>query len=558
MTTFTEPRTLGDSDSSSVRHGSTTLPPRATETLPALLRRRAATHPERLFVWCGDDRLTYREADARADRVASGFRHIGVEPGERVAIITPNRIEMLEMFLGLARLGAVQVPLNAYLKGQFLQYQLADSQATALVCDAAGWRAAEPLLGDLPQLRTVIHLDPPPGGLDAAGRSTVTYGEVTDVDPVELAEPGLDDLLSIVYTSGTTGLPKGCMLPHGYYARVSLRGVEWQGLTSDDVYMTALPLFHAAARMSVVGASLTAGATAVVEPAFSPSRVLQRARETGATILGGVGAMGVAFLSQPPAPDDREHDLRTIWFVPFTPEQQAETAERFGVALQCELYGQTECFPLTFNPSDGPRNHASDGLPAGDLEVKLIDDDGDEVPAGQPGEIVVRPRVRHSMFAGYWGKPEATLEAFRDLWYHTGDFGRADEQGFIRFVDRKKDTLRRRGENVSSVELEGAILQHPAVAEVAVHAVPSEVSEDEIKACIVLAAGHDPDPDVLFQHFKTSLPYYAVPRYVEFLESLPRNAVGRVMKHELRAAGLTAATVDLERLGLTISREERR
>ena len=532
--------------------------PPARTPLPDVLRRRAVEHPDRLFLWCGDATRTYGELDARTESIANGFAALGVQPGDRVAIITPNRIEMLELYFALAKLGAIQVPLNAYLKGQFLQYQLQDSQASTLVCDSAGWRAASQLLDDLPDLQRVVHLDP--GDASApAGVASVPYEALAAAPAtVERPTPSLDDISSIVYTSGTTGLPKGCTLTHGYYARVAARGVEWQGLTSDDVYLTMMPLFHAAARMIMVGATLVAGGTIVVEHEFSPSRILPRARETKATIFGGVGAMGVALMNQAPTDGDRDHNLRTLWFVPFSPTQQAEMRERFGVSAQCELYGQTECFPLTFNPLIGPRNDDSDGREASDLEVRLIDEQGDEVPAGTPGEIVVRPRQRHAMFAGYWGKPEASLEAFRDLWYHTGDFGRADADGFIKFVDRKKDTIRRRGENVASLELETAIGAHPAVAEVAVLAVPSDVSEDEIKACLVLHPGAQVEIGDLFEFFKEHLPYYAIPRYVEYLDELPRNAVARVMKHQLRADGITATTIDLQAEGLTVARSERR
>ena len=175
-----------------------------------------------------------------------------------------------------------------------------------------------------------------------------------------------------------------------------------------------------------------------------------------------------------------------------------------------------------------------------------------------PGEITLRPRHRHAMFEGYWRKPEATLEAFRGLWYHTGDFGRRDERGFVSFVDRKRDALRRRGENVSSVELESAIITHPNIAEAAVHAVPSALTEDDIKACIVLGDGVELTPEAAFEFFRSTLPYFAIPRYVEVLDELPRNAVARVMKHLLRDRGVTAETWDFEALGFSVTRSERR
>lgn len=245
--------------------------------------------------------------------------------------------------------------------------------------------------------------------------------------------------------------------------------------------------------------------------------------------------------------------------VPFPPDRQDEFRERFGIDAWAEAYGQTECVPVTANPLSGDRSAASCGRPTPDLEVALLDDDDNEVATGQVAEICVRPRTPFSLFAGYWRKPETTLAAFSTLWYHTGDFGRRDPDGFISFVDRKKDAVRRRGENVSTVELENAIVAHPDIAEVAVHAVPSAATEDDIKACLVLQPGAELDPHTLFPFLRETLPYFAVPRYVEILDGLPRNAVGRVMKFQLRERPNTEDRVwDFERLGLTVRREERR
>lgn len=529
------------------------------QVLPALFDARVDLDADRPFLWCEGDTMTFGEAQQRSDRVAAGLTEAGVEPADRVALLTPNRTEMLELFFACARAGAVQVPLNAFLKGEFLRYQLDDAQASTLVTDEAGYRAVLPFVDQLPELRRIVLLDEHDADVGGPAR-VLTYGEL-EASTAPVPRPALDpdDLVSIVYTSGTTGLPKGCMLPHGYYARVSRCGVDFLGLGPDDVHLTAMPLFHAAARLLVVGSALFTGGTAAIMEAYSPRRLLEVATEIGATVTGGVGAMGAALLNLPPSDADRAHDIRLGWYVPFTPEQQDQVRQRFGFAdVTTELYGQTECFPAVYNHLRGTRNIASDGREAEDLEVRLVDDDENEVPVGVPGEITMRPRSRHAMFKGYWRKPKATLEAFRYLWYHTGDYGRRDEDGFVYFVDRKKDALRRRGENVSSVELEIAIGAHPKVAEVAVHAVPSELSEDDIKACVVLVEGTVLDPTEAFEFFKVELPYFAIPRYVEILDALPRNAVERVMKHQLRDRGVTEETWDLEALGLTVERAERR
>jgi crotonobetaine/carnitine-CoA ligase len=238
------------------------------------------------------------------------------------------------------------------------------------------------------------------------------------------------------------------------------------------------------------------------------------------------------------------------------PDRQVEFEERFGVPVAAESYGQTECIVIGIGDLREARRRGSAGRPARHLEVAIVDDDDNPLPAGQAGEIVVRPHKSNMMFKGYWNQPEATLETWRNLWHHTGDIGRQTEDGTLWIVDRKKDALRRRGENVSSIELEAAIRQHPEILDVAVHAVPSTLGDDEIKACIV--AGSELEPKELFHFFKSRLPYFAVPRYVEILEALPVNAVGRVRKQTLRERGVTTETWDFEALGMTVSRHERR
>ena len=512
-------------------------------------------HPDQGYLGSSDTLLSYADMDERSDRVAAGLAEKGVGPGDRVAVISSNRLEMLELFFACAKAGAAMVPLNVFLKGDFLRYQLEDSQAQTLVVDEPGFESAEPLLHLLPDLKRIVTLDTP---ADTAGE-VIRY-ESLRLSTAPVPEPDLDpaSLMSILYTSGTTGMPKGCMLPHGWYmngARVSSEMVEYR---TDDVLFTALPLFHAWAQGIVMGA-LVHHLTAWVDPIFSVTRLLDRFLETDASVFTGVGAMGMAMMGAPPMDNDRKHRLRVALMIPFTPEQQEAFLERFGATVLSQLYGQTECGAITYARLSERRNLGSIGRPAPYFEVRLHDDDDREVPTGEIGEIVVRPRVANALYLGYWRKPEATVDAWRNLWHHTGDYGRADADGFITFVDRKKDALRRRGENVSSQELERAIAGHPKLAEAAVHAIPSPMTEDDIKACIVLANADDPvTPDELFDFFKQVLPYFAIPRYVEFLPELPKNATLRVMKHLLRERGVTDNTWDLEAMGFEVSRDERR
>jgi crotonobetaine/carnitine-CoA ligase len=376
---------------------------------------------------------------------------------------------------------------------------------------------------------------------------------------LELSRPTPGDLAAIVYTSGTTGPSKGCRINQGYYVHI---GAVWQAaleMAPDDVYLTAFPLFHLSGQALALMATLHRGATLVLEPVFSASTFMERAGAVGATVVMGVGAMAQAILATPPSASDRAHSVRLCSWIPLPEARQLEFEARFGTAVSAEGYGQTECAPVTFSPASGERRRATAGRPAPWLDVRIVDDDDIEVPAGDVGEIVVRPLEPDSLFSGYWGRDGETIQTFRNLWHHTGDYGRMDGEGFVTFVDRKKDALRRRGENVSSMELEAAILRHPRITEVAVHAVESAATEDDIKACIVPGTV-EPEltADELFGFFAEHLPYFAVPRFVELVPDLPKNALGRVLKHELRARGVTPATWDFEKLGLSVERDRRR
>ncbi len=527
------------------------------DTVGALLARQAEQHGDAPYVTCAGERLSFAAADRRADAVAAGLAEVaGLEPGERVAVISDTRVEVIDLFLGAGRAGVVQVPINVYLKGQFLRHQLTDADPAALVVDAAGWEAAAGLVDDVDALRTVVCLDEPPA--DAAV-PLHPWDELADADPTGTPAPGLDagSLHSIMYTSGTTGLPKGCMLSHGYHTHAGRASQGMVGYREDDVALTALPLYHQWARGTLVGA-LTAGMHLVLDAQFSAGGWLDRVRETGATIFMGVGPMGRAILATDERPGDDDHDLRVAFMIPFGPDAEAAWVERFGCRVFSQMYGQTETGAITFTPVGEDAPPGTVGRPSPHFEVSLRDDADRPVGTGEVGEIAVRPVEPHSLFDGYWRRPAETVSSWRNLWHHTGDLARRDEDGLLWFVDRKSDAIRRRGENVSSMELEQAIGRHPAVAEVAVHAVPAELGEDDIKACVVAADGADPAPERLFEHFREELPYFAIPRYVELVESLPRNATMRVRKHRLRDRGVTADTWDLEELGLAVPRGERR
>jgi crotonobetaine/carnitine-CoA ligase len=525
--------------------------------VPEVLRHQARHNAERPFLKCGGDWLSFGELDRRSERLAAGLAGLGVTKGDRVATLVPNRIEFFEIFYAVAKLGAILVPFNAYLKGEFLRYQLTDSASSVLFTDEAGLAAALPLLADT-EVRTVVVIDET--DLGDGPTPVMKLADLLSDSAVPDVEITAADLLAISYTSGTTGMPKGCMLTHGYYTLMPTAYYEEGWFRPGrDVLFTPWPVYNAGghALANMIG---LVGANAVnYEPEFHASTFMARVREEKATVLWSTGMPGMAVLAQPPDPRDTEHCLRFACFVPLPTDRQQEFAKRFDVPVLEGTYGQTETVPTTISPVDGPRKPGTCGRPVWYLDVRIVDESDDEVSRGQPGEIVVRPKVPGGIYQGYWRKPQESLEIFRNLWHHTGDAGRMDDDGFVTFVDRKKDAIRRRGGiNVSSLELEMAVTRYPGVESVAAFALPSAMTEDEIVVAIVPRAGAELTPDGLFEFFKTELPYYAVPRYVKIRDSLPTNAMNRVMKQSLRDEGLAGETWDLEAMGFRVANSARR
>ncbi|SOD72097.1 crotonobetaine/carnitine-CoA ligase [Jatrophihabitans sp. GAS493] len=523
------------------------------DTVIATLAERVRQDADVDMVSCGQDWRSVGDVYRRARRIAAGLFELGVRPGERVASMMSNRDEAVDLFFACNFLGAIYVPLNVFLKGEFLRYQLADAEPRVVIADRAGL----PLIRQATageQFRNCLVV-----ALDDGDVGRIHFAEL-DVDGEQhWPDPTLDDISCLLYTSGTTGMPKGCIIGNGYLVNMCRAHQHFGWFTRDDTSLCPLPLYHGFALSALMDA-LVGGCRVAFDPEFSASGLLDRARELGATQLFGVGAMATALLATPTRPDDHHHQIDRAIFIPLSPQIRTQLERRFGVRAICEGYGQTEVVPATMgvggDVTDTGRASAGRAVPW--LDVQVLDEVGHVLPAGQTGEIVVRPREPYSMFSGYWRKEVETLAAWQDLWHHTGDLGFFDDDSRLFFVDRKKDALRRRGENVSSVELEQAILRHPAVVAAAAHAVPAGSNEDDIKVCLVLEADAVIAPADLFRFFSSNLPYYAVPRFVEIVDELPTNAVGRVLKHKLRDRWDSPATVDLKKLGLVVGRDARR
>lgn len=522
-------------------------------TLSEMFDQRVQNDPTTPFLHCGATTgrwLTLGELDLRSSRLAAGLSGIGVGRGDRVALLMPNRLEMIEILLAMAKLGSIQVPLNYWLKGDLLRYQLADCGARVLIADETGLGTVAPLLDGTSIDRVVL--------LDANDPRAIGYGDLledTVVQPVR-ARPG--DLLSISYTSGTTAEPKGCMLSTGYYVSVGRSYGDRRWVVPGDRVYAAFPLFHTSGQMVAFMSALVNDASIAVAPEFHASRFMSDAATIGATMLIGVGFHATAILHRPPDPADSAHPFRLAAWVPLPAEQQLQFEKRFNTPVVSEGYGQTECVPISASHVDGPRNVSSSGQPAPLVEIQIEAEDGTSAATGEVGEIVVRPKVSHAMFSGYWNRPQETVTTWRNLWHHTGDLGRIDGDGFVNFVDRRKDVIRRRGENISSAHIEGVLRELHEIADVAVCALPSPVGDDDIKACVVESSRGSIGPEMLFDFLRHRLPYFAIPRYIHLHESLPVNALGRVMKHKLRDEGLPSDHWDFEKLGLIVPRAERR
>lgn len=483
--------------------------------------------------------LSFAEAADGAARVAGGLGALGVGPGDRVLLMLRNRAEFALGWLGAATLGAVQVPVNVDYRGVFLEHLVDVSGAATLVVEGDLLDAIEASLPRLRSLRTVIVVgDPRP----LPGVRVVPFGELLAGAPSAVHPGRVQDAAAIHFTSGTSGVSKGAVVPNGAVHLLCSRNRELLGLDAGSVYLTELPLFHINAQMTVYAGLLTGG-RARIERRFSATRWLERVRASGATHTSLLGVMLGFLLAQPQAEDDAANPLAVAWTVPYTTAAAVTFRERFGLERVVTSYGSTELGMVARRGGSADGEEGSAGrVDDAHYEALVVDEDGAVVPPGEVGELLVRPRRPWTVAREYAGMPGETIRAFRDLWFHTGDAVRLDEDGSLWFVDRAAERIRRRGENIASAEVERVLLEHPDVRDAAVVAVRSEAAggEDEIKAVLVGDVG----ADEIWAWCDERLPYFAVPRYVELVDELPKTPTAKVQKTALREAGVGCATVD--------------
>ncbi len=518
-----------------------------------VLQQKVEQFGNREFFRFNDQVFGYKDFDRLSNQVAAGFQRLGLKKGDKVAIMMKNRPEFLFVWFGLSKLGAIEVPINTAHRGDLLTYMLDKSDCRFIVLDSSFVDRVEAVLKDLPKLEKILILQDQGETLPTLDRPTLDYRQVVDnsgkYDQVEVI---WSDPFIIMFTSGTTGPSKGSVMPQNYALYMGEVCWESAGYDEKDRLYNALPLFHGNAQVLSTMPALMSGARMVLAERFSASRFWEEVRRYQCTEFNYIGGILPILYKADPKPDDADNPLR-IMFGGGAPMDLFDAFEkRFGLTL-IEGYGMSEIgLPLMNTVSE--RKKGTCGKPRHDYEVRVVDDAGIEVGANIPGELLLRPKKPYSILLEYYKMPDKTVEAWRDLWYHTGDYLFYDEDGYFHFVDRKKDALRRRGENISSFEVEKVIRAHPAVLECTAIGVKSELGEDEVMVCLTLKPGHKLSPEELIAHCQKNMAYFMVPRYLRFMDSLPKTPTERVKKYELREQGVTPDTWDREKAGIKIER----
>ena len=492
---------------------------------------------------------TFAELRSLVISKAAGLQKLGVNRGDHVAVWMANGREALITFYAINYLGAVFVPFNTAYRGTILEHVLGNSDARLLIAHAGLLDRLEGI--NTAAITTVVTLGQPAAKIPF---------ETIDFSDVEGSEDELEPLASpiepwdnqsIIYTSGTTGPSKGVL--SSYLHLYTNAGPEsWHFVTGDDRYLVNMPIFHIGG-LGIPFVMLARGGSIALMENFSTDSFWDFVRKTECTVIFLLGVMATFLIKRPPAPDDRDNQVRVAFMVPLTAAAQP-FHERFGIDV-FTIFNMTEVSSPVVSEAN-PVKLGTCGKVRSGVDVRLVDAHDCEVPVGSVGEMIVRTDRPWAMNSGYHKNPEATAEAWRNGWFHTGDAFRRDEDGFFYFVDRVKDAIRRRGENISSFEVESEVMAHPDVREAAVIGVPSEFSEDEVMAVIAPVAGALIDQVELTQFLAARLPYFMVPRYIRILEALPKTPTAKVMKAELRKEGVTADSWDREAVGLKLRKEK--
>ena len=530
-------------------------------TIGRILADKADRIGDKTFlIWQGR-RISYAELDAMTNRYANGFAAHGIGHGDHVAVMLPNCPEFFGVVWGLGKLGAVAVPLNTAAKGDMLRYFIEQSDATSVVVDDEWVDRVAAIAAQLTKVSSYVYRGPRPVadcgvGTAATPARALHELESADASRLPLDRVRHDDVHLIMYTSGTTGPSKGVMCPHSQGLAVGRALAIDFGYRADDVLYTCLPLFHGNAIWYTCYAALWADAAVALAPRFSASRFWDEIRDSGATQFNTLGAITNIIWKLPPGPHERATALRLCMAVPVPKEIYAEMQARYGVTLT-SVYAMTENFAMTrFTPDDPADKAGSAGSTRGACELRIVDDELHDLAAGEVGEILMRPLIAGAMMKGYYKMPVETAREFVDGWFRTGDRGYLDADGYLYFVDRKKEAIRRRGENISAYEVELILARHPSILEVAAIPVASEMSEDDVMVYVVRKPGATLSHAEVVQFAAEHMSYFMVPRFVDFIDQLPKTASEKIEKYKLKqeAQAHRAGLWDREREGIEVKR----
>jgi crotonobetaine/carnitine-CoA ligase len=525
--------------------------------LGRVLELQAETAGDTVFLLEDDTRLTFFEVDRIVNRVARGLADLGVRRGDRVAFFMGNAIELIYVTLAVNKLGAIWIPINAEYKGEWLRDTLNASKPKVLVSDTLIWPRLAEVIADVPHDHLVL-LDrgnrPMPRGAKPF-ESLLAFSDA----PHDLSFIDYGDVNAVLWTSGTTGKSKGVLQSHNIWIRSGERGSLMYGTKPGDITYNCLPMYNTASWTANIFRALIEGIGCGLDPLFSVQKFWDRARFYNATQVFTLGAMHIYLWNAPRRADDRDNPVRSAGMTPMPDHLLAPFCERFGIEKISQGFGQSEIsFVMSRLPTNvGGSKPGALGTPNPDIELRLVDDDLNDVADGEPGEFLIKPKLPHMMFEGYFENPEATVAAFTtDRWYRMGDLARRDADGDYFFVDRKKDAIRLAGRNISTGEVEMAIRRHPAIHEVAVFGLPSDEleSESELAAAIILKPDHTLDERELAEFVNDNAPYYFVPRYIEFTESLPYTPTNKVQKYILRQRGVLPTMWDRKAAGFILRR----
>jgi crotonobetaine/carnitine-CoA ligase len=519
----------------------------ARRTLPVILAEQAERYGDRRLAVFGEESWTYADTLDMAGKAGALLVSAGIAAGDRVAIFCSNRSEFLAIFLGCAWIGAVMVPINTASRGAQLRHVLANCGARLLIVEAdiaGGFDDVDEALAGIETIWTVGG-----GTVSVGGKPSSRLPEFPPAIPAHAVRPG--DTLAILYTSGTTGPAKGVCCPQAQFFWWGIGTARGLGMHEGDVLLTTLPLFHTNA-LNCFWQALLTGSTYVLEPKFSASGYWKAVGRHKATIGYFLGAMAAILLSRPAEEADLAHSMRTALGGGVPERFHKPFLERFGVPL-LDAYGSTET-NFVFASDIPSAKPGTMGYLCPGFQARIVDEGDVEVADGEAGELVLRADEPFAFATGYFGMPDKTVEAWQNLWFHTGDRVSRDPDGNFRFIDRMKDAIRRRGENISSWDVEQVLLSHPAISSCAVYAVPSELGEDEVMAALLPEPGMAIDPVEIMNFCEGRLAYFAVPRFLDVVAALPLTENGKIRKVALRQAGITPTAWDRDAAGYKLRR----